>query len=207
MARVRITNPERIKFRLQIVTNLSNAVRNCCVAASLGVSGPRISESPFSKPLEVAVTLSQKLRTFSIVLLFVLSAITSRAQNGPPAHQPRPKFVGPAKWETSAHEASVAYWTLEPGWNTTLEMRNNVIHHDLTVRPVLRENNGQETALTPVTIPPQHVVSLDLRKAALAEGISLGSFGSVVSLRQSGRGESLCSRYCSPRRAADRFPL
>jgi hypothetical protein len=115
---------------------------------------------------------------FASLLIADCSNLT--AQDGPPVHQPRPKFVGPAKWVLSAHEAYVAYWTLEPGWNTTLEMRNNVTHHDLTVTPVLRENSGQETAITPVTISPQHVVSLDLRRAALAEGIALGSFGSVV---------------------------
>jgi len=69
---------------------------------------------------------------------------------------------------------------LEPGWSTTLEMRNNVIYHQLTVTPVLRATNGQETALAPITIAPQHVVSLNLRRSAAANRANLGSFGSVA---------------------------
>jgi hypothetical protein len=102
------------------------------------------------------------------------------AQSEPPQHPPRPKYVGPAKWNPSAQEVSVAYWTLEPGWSTVLEMRNNVTHHDLTVTPVLRASTGEETPLTPVIITPQHVVSLDLRNAAAASSKTLGPFGSVV---------------------------
>jgi hypothetical protein len=59
-------------------------------------------------------------------------------------------------------------------------MRNNVTHHDLTVTAVLRSSTGQETPLAPVTIPPQHVVSLNLRNAVAAKGSALGPFGSVV---------------------------
>lgn len=101
--------------------------------------------------------------------LLVLCSSLLNAQSGPPQHPPRPKYVGPAKWNPSAQEVSVAYWTLEPGWSTVLEMRNNVTHHDLTVTPVLRASTGQETPLAPVTITPQHVVSLDLRTAAAAK--------------------------------------
>ncbi len=110
----------------------------------------------------------------------LLISTTISAQSGPPAHPPRPKYVGPAKWMPSAQEVSAAYWTLEPGWNTTLEMRNNVTHHDLTVTPFLRSSTGQETALNPVTIPPQHVVAINLRDANKGNGGTVGSFGSVV---------------------------
>lgn len=60
------------------------------------------------------------------------------AQNGPPAHPPKPRVIGPAKWNPVPQEISAAYWTLEPGWNTTLEMRNNLHSRELTVTPVLR---------------------------------------------------------------------
>jgi hypothetical protein len=84
------------------------------------------------------------------------------AQSSPPKHPPRPKVVGPAKWEPSSQELSAAYWTLEPGWNTDVEMRNNLISRELTITPVLRSALGQETSLAPVTVAAQHIVSLDL---------------------------------------------
>lgn len=105
------------------------------------------------------------------------------AQNGPPAHPPRPKLLGPAKWNPSPHEVSAAYWTLESGWNTNLEMRNNLRSHELTITPVLRAAGGQELALAPVTVAPQHVVSLDLRNLAQSDPRILnytGSYGSAV---------------------------
>jgi hypothetical protein len=112
-------------------------------------------------------------------LLLLCSSLLT-AQSGPLQHPPRPKYVGPAKWNPSAQEVSVAYWTLEPGWSTVLEMRNNVTHHDLTVTPVLRASTGEETPLAPVLITPQHVVSLDLRNAAAASSKTPGPFGAVV---------------------------
>jgi hypothetical protein len=105
------------------------------------------------------------------------------AQNGPPQHPPRPKLAGPAKWEPSPQSVSAAYWTLEPGWNTDLEMRNNLRSRELTITPVLRAATGQELSLAPVTVAAQHVVALDLRKLAQVNPKIinyLGSFGSAV---------------------------
>ncbi len=124
----------------------------------------------------------------TFTLLFAASLLitcSSRvcAQNAPPQHPPRPKLLGPAKWNPTPQEASTAYWTLEPGWNTELEMRNNLTFRELTVTPVLRTAAGQETSLAPVTIAPQHIVSLDLRSLAQSDPNILnnvGSFGSAV---------------------------
>lgn len=105
------------------------------------------------------------------------------AQSTPPRHPPRPKSLGPAKWNPSPQEVSTAYWTLETGWNTELEMRNNLLSRELTVTPVLRTADGQEASLAPVTIAPQHVVSLDLRSLAQNDPKILddvGLFGSAV---------------------------
>jgi hypothetical protein len=105
------------------------------------------------------------------------------AQTEPPQHPPRPIVVGPAKWKPAPQELSAAYWTLEPGWDTTLEMRNNVRYWELTVTPVLRTAAGQEIALTPVTVAPQNVVAIDLRNVSQRDPNSatyVGSFGSVV---------------------------
>ncbi len=114
--------------------------------------------------------------------LFLFSALLC-AQTGPPPHPQRIKVVGPAKWDPSPQEVSAAYWTLEPGWNTDVEMRNNLTFRELTVTPVLRAASGQEVALTPVTIAPQHVISLDLRNLAQSQPQILngaGPFGSVA---------------------------
>lgn len=122
-------------------------------------------------------------RAVSATFFILLCSSFLRAQSAPPLHPPNPKVLGPAKWEPSPQEISAAYWTLEPGWSTTLEMRNNVIHHDLTVTPVIRASTGQETPLAPVTIAPQHVIALDLRTVVTAANRTLsqlGSFGSVV---------------------------
>jgi hypothetical protein len=72
---------------------------------------------------------------------------------------------------------------LEAGWNTDVEMRNNLTSRELTVTPVLRSASGQEVALAPVTVAAQHVISLDLRNLAQSQPQILndaGSFGSVA---------------------------
>jgi len=124
---------------------------------------------------------------FRVVILvaasFLLCSSLIRAQNGPPVHPPRPKVLGPAKWDPSPQEVSAAYWTLEPGWNTNVEMRNNLGFRELTVTPVLRAASGKEVSLTPVTVAAQHVISLDLRNLAQSQPQILngaGSFGSVA---------------------------
>ena len=105
------------------------------------------------------------------------------AQNAPPRHPPAPKVLGPAEWKPAGQQLTAAYWTLEPGWGTDPEMRNNVTHHELTVTPVLRMYTGQEITLKPVTIAPQHTVSIDLREASQVDAAipnHIGSFGSVA---------------------------
>ena len=62
-------------------------------------------------------------------------------------------------------------------------MRNNLRSRELTITPVLRTAAGQELSLAPVTVAPQHVVSLDLRNLAQSDPRILnygGSFGSAV---------------------------
>jgi hypothetical protein len=118
----------------------------------------------------------------AVSILFLLPSLLC-AQTGPPQHPQRIKVVGPAKWEPSPQEVSAAYWTLEPGWNTDVEMRNNLAFRELTVTPVLRAASGQEVSLAPVTVAAQHVISLDLRNLAQSQPQILngaGSFGSVA---------------------------
>jgi hypothetical protein len=120
-------------------------------------------------------------RAAAASFLFLFSALLC-AQTGPP-HPQRIKVVGPAKWDPSPQEVSAAYWTLEPGWNTDVEMRNNLAFRDLTITPVLRAASGQEVSLAPVTVAAQHVISLDLRNLTQSQPQilnSAGSFGSVA---------------------------
>jgi hypothetical protein len=60
-------------------------------------------------------------------------------------------------------------------------LRNNTAS-DLTVTPALRTSNGVETPLTPVTIHPQEIKTLDLESAAI-DGRApqyVGTYGSVI---------------------------
>jgi hypothetical protein len=75
------------------------------------------------------------------------------------------------------------YWTAEPGWHTEIQLRNNLVTGSLTVTPVLRLAAGQEYALSPVTIAPSDVVSVDVADE-LQKKYSLvgqaGTYGSVL---------------------------
>jgi hypothetical protein len=131
----------------------------------------------------MATMVRSALRLIAAAAILFLGAPLVHAQNGPPAHLSRPKLVGPAKGEPSAQEVSAAYWTLEPGWNTDLEMRNNLRSQELTITPVLRAATGQELSLAPVTVAPEQVVSLNLRNLTQTNPkvlSYLGSFGSAV---------------------------
>jgi hypothetical protein len=131
----------------------------------------------------MAIMVRTAFHAAAAASLLLLCSSFLCAQSGPPQHPPRPKLVGPAKWDPSPQSVSAAYWTLEPGWNTDLEMRNNLRSRELTITPVLRSATGQELSLDPVTVGAQHVVALDLRKLAQVNPKILnylGSFGSAV---------------------------
>jgi hypothetical protein len=88
-------------------------------------------------------------------------------------------------WSSAGpQELFAPYWTLEPGWNTELEMRNNVPWHELRMTPVLRMTDGTEVQLAQVTLKPEEISSVNLRDAVSAAKPELvgkmGSVGSVV---------------------------
>jgi len=84
------------------------------------------------------------------------------AQDAPP-HQPRPKLSAD-EMESILAIGFHAYWTLEPGWNTIWKCATTCApESDIT--PVLEQPRG-ELSLAPVTVAPQHVVSLNLRSLA-----------------------------------------
>ena len=95
----------------------------------------------------------------SLVLTF---AFSSAAFGQPPGWHHVYQGQRPAAWNPAPQETFVAYWTLEPGWSTRLEIRNNVTGQAVTVTPALRVSSSNEVALAPVTIQPEEVAELDL---------------------------------------------
>ncbi len=81
-------------------------------------------------------------------------------------------------------ESFAPYWTSEPGWDTELQLKNNLASGPLTVTPVLRVASGEEIPLDPVTIPSNVSVSVWVNEGLLKHSPSLlsqpGSYGSVV---------------------------
>jgi hypothetical protein len=81
-------------------------------------------------------------------------------------------------------ESFAPYWTAEPGWDTELQLKNNLTSGPLTVTPVLRLASGEEIPLDSVTIPSNVSVSVWVNEQLLKHSPSVlnlpGSYGSVV---------------------------
>jgi hypothetical protein len=75
------------------------------------------------------------------------------------------------------YEQFVAYWSAESGWQSELQLRNNMVAQDLTVSPVLRTSDGTETPLPAVTVKPAEVKSIDIDMAAPQLA---GQYGSIL---------------------------
>jgi len=108
----------------------------------------------------------------AVALLFVATA-----SNGASSPADAPK-VPPDK----PQRLIAPYWTLEPGWHTALEIRNNAATRSLTITPTLRSANGDQLALDPVTLGPRAATKLDLALAAAKYAPLLGdrAYGSVL---------------------------
>jgi hypothetical protein len=113
------------------------------------------------------------------VFLSISSSVSGQQPSTPPPPHGHPTAPPPPAVD---QQQMVAYWTTETGWNSELQLRNNALSQDLTVRPVLRLANGAETSLAPVTIKPQEVVPIDIAAAISAAGAPnlVGTYGSVV---------------------------
>jgi len=119
--------------------------------------------------------------SFSLLLLFTFVAA---------AQTPQPKFPKPgtrvalADWKPTQQEVSTSYWTLEPGWNTELEIRNNLAERQLTVTPLIRTAEGREIALPDVVLASEEVTSINLQQAVAQVAPELvgriGSYGSAA---------------------------
>ncbi len=79
-------------------------------------------------------------------------------------------------------EQFISYWTTETGWHSELELRNNVSGGtDLIVTPVLRAADGTETALSPVTVKPNEVRTVDITASVMGLAPQLtATYGSMV---------------------------
>jgi hypothetical protein len=109
--------------------------------------------------------------TFATLFLITTSPV---AQSAPRRPLPR----------AAAQEVFAPYWTSEPGWDTELQLKNNLSSGQLTVTPVLRLASGEEISLDPVTIASHTSVSVWVNEGLLKHSPGQlnqpGSYGSVV---------------------------
>ncbi len=105
--------------------------------------------------------------------LFVLTAVAVAADA--PASKPKSPPDKPQK-------LIAPYWTLEPGWHTSLEIRNNYAARPLTVTPILRTASGEQLTLDAIDLKPSEGRRIDLALATVKYPPLLGdrAYGSVV---------------------------
>jgi hypothetical protein len=81
-------------------------------------------------------------------------------------------------------EQYATYWSSEPGWDTELQLKNNLTSAPLTVTPILRLVSGQEIPLTAVTIPANASLSVWVNEGLDEHAPTLlgrpDSYGSVL---------------------------
>ena len=112
-----------------------------------------------------------------LAFLFTPDAVCQSASDVVP---PQPQHFRSAP-ESTDQEQFISYWTTETGWHSELQLRNNLAAQDLTVTPALRTADGTETLLSPVTIKPQEVKTLDIEEAGMGSARQLiATYGSVV---------------------------
>lgn len=116
-------------------------------------------------------------RRYWSVLLFVLSIVLSAWSQTVP--MPQGNNSGPPIVATD-QEQVVNYWTIEGGWHSEVQLRNNMAGEILIVTPVLRSANGDEATLPPVSIKPDEVKTVDIREAIESSSPGFAAYGSLV---------------------------
>jgi hypothetical protein len=126
-------------------------------------------------------------------------------------------IVHAAKLTPKPQESFAPYWTSEPGWESELQLRNNIEKSPLTVTPVLRLANGREIVLDEVTIASNAAQSVLVSDALAKHAPGLvnqpGSFGSVAFRFTSGHVRNLYAVVMLRRRGEpigyhiDAFPV
>lgn len=101
----------------------------------------------------------------TILVLFVSSIAIAQDESKKQAPPPPPR-------PSVNNELYVPYWTLEPGWHSEVELRNNR-QVPMTVTPVVRTNSGNEVTLDPVSIPAGEISSVDLHEALMSKAPEL----------------------------------
>ncbi len=117
-----------------------------------------------------------------VTLVFSCFCETAVAQSGqvtPTTPAPTNPALLAKLTEVSAFEQFAAYWTIEAGWHSELQLRNNLANRDLTVTPALRAADGSEASLAAVTIPPSDTRTIDVQAAlSVAAPTFAGKYGS-----------------------------
>jgi hypothetical protein len=107
-----------------------------------------------------------------------LASQLAAAQSSPPIRKAPPPPPPPPATD---QQQFLSYWTTETGWRTELQFRNNQVGHNLTVTPVLRTADGNETPLSSVVVQPQEVKTVDVAAAIGSSAPQLiGAYGSVA---------------------------
>src|ERR1700733_3393501 len=75
--------------------------------------------------------------------------------------------------QAKLQEVLAPYWSSEPGWDTELQLKNNLAAAPLTVTPVLRLASGEEIPLDPVTIASNASVSVWVNEGLLKHAPSV----------------------------------
>lgn len=102
----------------------------------------------------------KSIRRFLVFAIVCCSSHLLSAQLKFPSQIRKPP--NPKSLHITAQKMFAPYWTAEPGWHSEIQLRNNLISGSLVVTPVLRLADGREYALSPQTIAPSDVVSVDV---------------------------------------------
>jgi len=113
-----------------------------------------------------------------IILLILILTPTASGQSAATPQSPPPSGKHPIPAD---QEQFFPYWTTETGWDTELQLRNNLASQTLVVTPFLRTADGMETPLAAVTLQPREVQSIDL-SAVIGAGTPqlAAAYGSIV---------------------------
>jgi hypothetical protein len=94
----------------------------------------------------------------SIALSFSAAAQTASAANTRLSHSK----TAHAPEEKTLQHLYAPYWIAEDGWDTEIQLRNNLVDEPLTVTPILHAFSGEVVPLNSVTIPASELRSVDI---------------------------------------------
>jgi hypothetical protein len=116
----------------------------------------------------------------SLLVLIACSALFAGAQSPQASSQNSAPNPSSKRRLPTQHEVVAPFWTLEPGWDTQLEVSNNLTQEDLEVTPVLRTSDGSDLSLPPLRIPHDQARQVDLQTLVPDLNGRANSYGSVL---------------------------